>query len=153
MVLAFSTYEWFLAIHVLAASLWIGTNFLFHVQFARMDFEADPGGTARLLRDTEWVGNRLLAPLSMVLLIAGFVMLSELDWDFPFWIVFGLVVWAYSFVAGAFYLGRRAVPLAERLESEGYSAVARETRTFTLVARIEMTLLILVILDMTLKPG
>ena len=154
MTLAITSYAWFKALHVLPAVLWVGTNFAFHVMFARMDFEADPKGTARLLRETEWIGNRLLAPLSLILLVFGFLLVSKLDWDFPFWIVVGLVVWAYTFVAGAFYLGRNAIPLAERLEAEGYSAaVAAKSKTYYLVARVEFALLVLVVLDMTLKPG
>ena len=154
MTLAITSYEWFKALHVLPAVLWVGTNFAFHVLFARMDFEADPKGTAGLLRQTEWIGTRLLAPLSMSLVIFGFVLVSKLDWNFPFWIVVGIVVWAYSFLAGVFYLGRNAIPLAERLETVGWSAgVQAYSRTYMIVARLELALLILVVLDMTLKPG
>jgi uncharacterized membrane protein len=154
MTLAITSYTWFKALHVLPAVLWVGTNFAFHVLFARMNFEADPKGTAKLLRETAWIGQHLLAPLSMILLIFGFLMVWKLDWDFPGWIVFGLVAWAYSFVAGAFYLGPKANPLADQLDVEGYSsAVAAKAKTFYLVSRLEFAFLVLVVLDMTLKPG
>jgi uncharacterized membrane protein len=154
MSLAVTSYEWFKAFHVLPAVLWVGTNFAFNVLLARIDVAADPKGTAKLLRNIGWVGQRLLAPLSLALLIFGFLMVAKLDWDFPGWIVFGLIVWGYSFLAGAFYVGPRLEPLADQLDAEGYSAaVASKEKTFTLVARVELVLLALVVLDMTLKPG
>jgi hypothetical protein len=79
---------------------------------------------------------------------------SKGDWHWKLWLDFGIFVWAFSFLNGVGYLGRRAIPIAERLEIDGYTgAVATDFGRWTLAARIEMTLLILVVLDMALKPG
>ena len=154
MPLAITSYQWFLSVHVLCAVLWVGSNFAIHVFFARMRPEVDAAGTARLIRDTEFIGNRIFAPLSVILLVMGFILIGKGDWPYHFWVIFALFVWGFSFLNGVGYLGRRAIPIAERLEGEGYTAaVATDFRNFTLAARIEMALLILVVLDMALKPG
>ena len=154
MPLAITSYQWFLSVHILCAVLWVGANFAIHVFFARMRPETDAAGTARLIRDTEFIGNRIFAPLSLILLVMGFILISKGHWGYHFWIIFGLFVWAFSFLNGVGYLGRRSIPIAERLETEGYTeAVAADYRNFALAARIEFALLVLVVLDMALKPG
>jgi hypothetical protein len=154
MVLAISSYQVWLSIHVLAAVLWVGANFAIHVFSARMSPETDPRGTAQLLRHSEFIGHRIFAPLSLILVVMGFILISQGHWGYKAWVIVGLLVWAFSFVNGVAYLGRRAVPIAEGLETEGYTPrVAAQFRGYTLAARIELTLLILVVLDMALKPG
>jgi hypothetical protein len=119
-----------------------------------MDPAGDPKGTAQLIRNTEFLGNRIFAPLSLILLVMGFILVSKGHWGYPFWVVFGLFVWAFSFLNGVGYLGRKAIPIADRLDAEGMTpALAPLYRNWTLAGRIEMTLLVLVVLDMTLKPG
>jgi Predicted integral membrane protein (DUF2269) len=154
MVLAITSYQVWLSIHILAAALWVGTNFAIHLFFARMKPQVDARGAAKLMRDTEFIGNRVLAPLSLILIVMGFILVSKGDWHWKLWLDFGIFVWAFSFLNGIGYLGRRAIPIAERLETDGYTAsVATDYGRWTLAARIELTLLILVVLDMALKPG
>jgi uncharacterized membrane protein len=154
MSLAITSYQWFLSIHILAAVLWVGSNFAFHILYLRMRPETDALGTARLIRENEFIGNKMFAPLSLILIVMGFILISKGDWDFDFWIIFGLVGWAFSFVAGIGYLGRRALPIAEGLETEGYTdRVAAQFRPWARVAQVEFAILVLVVLDMALKPG
>ena len=154
MPLAITSYQWFLSIHILAAVLWVGANFAFTVLFMRMNPATDTPGTVRLIRETAFIGQRIFAPLSLLLLVMGFILIGKGDWDYKLWVIFGLAVWLFSFVNGVGYLGRRAGPIAERMETEGFNdAVAADFRKWALAGRIELTLLILVVLDMALKPG
>ena len=154
MVLAITSYQVWLSIHVLCAVLWVGANFAIHVYMAQMKPETDPAGTAGHIRRTEVMGNRIFAPLSLILLVMGFILVSKGHWGYHFWVIFGLFVWAFSFVNGIGYLGRKAIPIAERLETEGLSAsLAPEFGRWILAGRIEFALLVLVVLDMALKPG
>ena len=153
MALAITSYQVWLSIHVLAAVLWVGANFAINVFFARMDPATEPRETARLMRDTEFIGNRIFAPLSLILLVMGFILRADGGWGWKFWVIFGLAVWLFSFVNGVGYLGRRTLPIAERMETDGYAAVAKDFANLQMAARIEMGLLILVVLDMALKPG
>jgi putative copper export protein len=153
MTLAITSYQWFLSIHILAATLWVGANFTMGVFGARTNPETDPAGAAKLLRDSAFIGHRILAPLSLILLVLGFILIGKGNWDYDLWVIFGLFVWAFTFANGIGYLGRKAVPIAEGLERGDFASVASDYRGFVLASRIELTLLILVVLDMTLKPG
>jgi uncharacterized membrane protein len=153
MTLAATSYQWFLSIHILCAVLWVGSTFAFLVLYLRMDPENDPQGTAQLIRHNEFIGNKMFAPLSLTLIVMGFILIGKGNWDYDLWIIFGLLVWAFSFVSGVGYLGRKAIPIAEGLETQGYAAVAGDFRAWAMVARIEFVLLVLVVLDMALKPG
>jgi hypothetical protein len=87
--------------------------------------------------------------------IFGFMLVGKGDWDWSFWLVFALVVWILSVITGAAFLGPESGRIEQVTEREGPNspeAVARLTRII-LVSRIELVLLILVVLDMTLKPG
>lgn len=154
MYIATSSYQVWLSIHILCAVLWVGANFAIHFYFARMSPEADPRGTAKFMRDTEILGNRIFAPLSLTLLVMGFILIGDGHWGYKPWVIFGLFVWGFSFLNGVGYLGRRAIPIAEQLETEGFTPAAKVAfGRFQLAARIEGVLLILVVLDMALKPG
>ncbi|MEA2495054.1 MAG: hypothetical protein QOJ29_2965 [Thermoleophilaceae bacterium] len=154
MPLAITSYQWFLSVHILCAVLWVGANFAFVILYTRMRPETDAAGTARLIRDNEFIGNKMFAPLSVILLVMGFILIGKGDWNYDFWIIFGFFVWAFSFLNGVGYLGRRALPLAARLESEGYTGtVVNDFRNWHRAAHIEFGLLVLVVLDMALKPG
>ncbi len=71
------------------------------------------------------------------------------------WVTFGFIVWLFSFLVGAGYLGPesgRLSTLAEERRPEDTEYQRRIKRIFV-VSRIELLLLVLVVLDMTVKPG
>ena len=71
------------------------------------------------------------------------------------WVTFGFVVWLLSFITGAGYLGPesgRLSKLAEERSPDDPEYLRRISRIFV-VSRIELVALILVILDMAVKPG
>ena len=85
----------------------------------------------------------------------GFLLVHEGSYDWQFWLVFALVVWIASFLTGAGFLGPESGRIQKTINEKGIEsdeAQARIRRIF-LVSRIELILLILVVLDMTLKPG
>ena len=69
--------------------------------------------------------------------------------------LFGFIVWLLSFIAGAGYLGPESGRLSKLVDERGPDDPeykARLSRVFV-VSRIELVLLILVVLDMAVKPG
>lgn len=155
MTFAATTYQWYLAIHILAAVLWVGGAFtiqLLAIRAARPNARLQLGSLAS---EIEWVGTRLFIPSSLILVIMGFLLVSEGNWDWEFWVAFALAVWIASFVAGIAFLGPQSGKLGKDVEQYGPDspqAMARLQRIF-LVSRIELVLLLLVVLDMALKPG
>jgi len=76
-------------------------------------------------------------------------------WTFETWVAVGLGVWTYAFLMGALVIGPTSGRLGRQIQEEGADAPAVKAgvgRLF-LLARIELVLLILVVLDMALKPG
>jgi uncharacterized membrane protein len=155
MTFAATTYQWYLSIHILAAVLWVGGAFTIQL-FAIRAVRADDGPRlATLTSEIEWVGTRLFIPSSLVLVIMGFLLINEGNYDYELWLVFPIVVWIASFVAGAGFLGPQSGKLSKDIDAYGMDspqARGRLTRILT-ISRIELVLLLLVVLDMALKPG
>jgi uncharacterized membrane protein len=76
-----------------------------------------------------------------------------LDWG-QFWIIFGLVGYAVTFLTGLLVLGPQAKRIGQLLETKGpeaaetQAAISRILRT----ARVDEEVLLLVVADMVLKP-
>lgn len=155
MTFAATTYQWYLSIHILAAVLWVGGAFTIQL-FAIRAVRADDGPRlATLTREIEWVGTRLFIPASLVLVIMGFLLIHEGNWDYQFWVVFPIVVWIASFVAGAGFLGPQSGKLSKDIDEHGMDSPQARGRLarILMISRIELVLLLLVVLDMALKPG
>jgi uncharacterized membrane protein len=151
-----NTIKFFLFLHILAAVLWVGGGVTMHVfgQLARKS-----GDRVRMLqfaRDASWIGPRMYAPLSVVLLICGIVLVNKesLDMSETF-VSIGLAGWVVSLLLGVLYYTRaqrkmEAVVASDGLESDGFLAQYRQVM-FVNIA--EQLMLMLIVFDMTWKPG
>lgn len=154
-IAAFTTYEWFLSVHVLAAVLWVGGGFMLQVLTIRASRADDGPRLATLTSEIEWIGTRIFVPSSLALVVFGFLLVSEGNWDYELWIVFGIAVWLASFFVGAGFLGPESRRLSQTIRELGIDSAearARLARIF-LISRIELAFLLLVVLAMVLKPG
>ena len=156
-VVGSDAYKWLLAFHILLAVIWVGSNTAIQIFVIR----AQRAGTDRLAyfaSEIEWYGTRVLIPSSLTLVVLGFLLLHESSGAYDLgqgWVTFGFVVWLLSFIAGAGYLGPesgRLSKLAEERSPDDSEYQRRIARIFV-VSRIELLLLVLVVLDMTVKPG
>jgi uncharacterized membrane protein len=150
-----TTYTVLKSLHVLAAVIWVGGAALSQVLAIRATRAGEPLRLSSLLTEIEWVGTRVFLPSSLVLVATGFGMIGDGDLDFDLWIIFGLIVWAISAAVGSAFLGPESTRIAAIIEAEGPSspnAIARIKRIF-LVSRIELVLLLLIVIDMVIKPG
>jgi uncharacterized membrane protein len=145
---------WLIAIHILAAAIWVGGAFTIQMLALRVKATAPPGELAAFAKNVDFVGSRTFIPASLILVAAGITLVARDIFTLEAWVVFGLVVWALSFVSGAFFLGPQSGKFGAELEAQGPQpqVMARLDRIL-LISRIEVTLLILVVLDMALKPG
>jgi uncharacterized membrane protein len=150
-------YKWLLAVHILAAVLWIGSAFLIQVLMIRATRANAPEQTAYLAGEAEWYGQRFLIPFSLLLVIIGFLLIHESDgaWDLgQTWLSIGLGVWIASFLTGAGFLGPESGRIGKLFEEKGAAdpEYQRRLARIFLVSRIELVLLIIVVLDMAIKP-
>ena len=156
-VIGSDAYKWLLAFHILVAVIWIGSNTAIQIFVIR----ARRAGTDRLAYfagEIEWYGTRVLVPSSLTLVILGFILLHESSGAYDLgqgWVTFGFVVWLLSFIVGAGYLGPESGRLGKLVDERGPDdpEYQRRISRIFLVSRIELLLLILVVLDMTVKPG
>jgi uncharacterized membrane protein len=143
------------SLHVLAAVVWVGGATITQILAVRANRAGEPRRLVQLLSDVEWIGTRVFLPMSLLLLATGFGMIGDGELDFDLWIVLGLIVWLASAGLGSSFLGPESGRIAAIVEREGPEspdAQARIKRIF-LVSRIELVLLVLIIVDMVIKPG
>lgn len=152
----FTSYTVLLTLHVVCAVLWIGGGATLHVIGRRVLASGDRKRMQDYSRDADFIGPRFYAPLSLVLLVAGMLLVDKVGGDFSdTWISLGLAGWIVSFVIGILYYPRaarrrEAIVDSDGLDSDVYLAQFRQVSSVNL---IELTILLLVIADMTLKPG
>jgi len=156
-VVGSDTYKWLLAFHILLAVVWVGSNTAIQILTVRAK-RASADKLAYLASEIEWYGTRVLIPTSMSLVILGFILLHESSGAYDLgqgWVTFGFVVWLLSFIAGAGFLGPESGRLGKLVEERGPEdpEYQRRLARIFVVSRIELLLLILVVLDMTVKPG
>lgn len=151
-----STYEILLAVHILAAVIWVGGAFAVNVLVARMQGAGEYAKLLDLGHDFEKLGKKVFMPASIVVLLAGIGLVLEVDgFDFSdFWIAFGLVGIAFSIVVGAGFLGPESGRLGALAETRGPDdpEIQARLRRLATISRIEMGVLILVVLNMAIKP-
>jgi uncharacterized membrane protein len=149
------TYELLLTLHILAAVIWVGGAFVFQILVTRADRSDEPVVMEHMVREAEFVGTRTFVPASLLLILSGFGLLAEGDWAFEPWLGFALAIWAASFLSGALFLGPESGRVAALIDAQGVTATAVRERIarLHLISRIELGLLLLVVIDMAVKPG
>ena len=148
-------YELLLTLHVLAAVVWVGGASATQVYAMRASRANEPARLVGFTRDAEWIGTRVFLPMSLILVASGFGMIGDASLDFDAWIIIGLAIWLFSAGVGSSFLGPESGRIANIVEAEGPespNAQARIQRIF-LVSRIELVLLLLVVINMVVKPG
>lgn len=148
-------YELLLFVHILAAATWVGGVVILKVQSDRA-LRSDPDRAAELAEETQKVGQSVLMPASIVLLVAGLWMVFEGDWGFePLWIKLGLGIYVVSAVAGAVFLGplyKQAGELRAERGANDPEITARLERLSKL-GWIDVGLLVAAVFVMSVKPG
>src|SRR5436309_2740548 len=150
-----SWYATFKAVHVGFAVIWIGGGFLLTILGIIAERENDPAGLAAIARQAALVGQKLFSPAAGIVLLAGIAMMINTNWGWGhFWITAGLVGFASSFVTGIAVLAPRSKRLHELMQTAGPTAPETQAaiKSILLIARFDMAVLLLVIIDMVVKP-
>ena len=147
--------EALLTVHLLAAITWIGGNIYFHLLWSRAQAANGVKELGFLGQNSEWIGNRFFVPSSLLLLGTGIWMVEDIGYSYgDFWVSFAIAVLVLSFVVGAGFLGPQGGKLGQMLQTEGLTDATREQmRKVVTVSRIELLFLVLVVVDMAVKPG
>ena len=147
--------EFYEALHVIAAVIWLGGGFTLQLLALRAG-RADESTRTFVFRSAEWIGQRFFLGSSLVLLVTGFLMLGDLPYDLgDGWVLFGFIVIVLSTLTGAGFLGPESGRIGGLVEEQGFNSpeVQRRYSRLLTVSRIESLLLFLVVADMVARPG
>jgi uncharacterized membrane protein len=106
-------------------------------------------------KQAAFMGEKVFAPVGLVTFLMGIAMMINTSWGWGhFWVIVGLIGYAATFAVGVGYLSPMAKKIDESAERNG--ATHPETLALIdrimLVARIDVAVLVLVVLDMVTKP-
>jgi uncharacterized membrane protein len=149
-------YDLLLTIHVLAAVIWVGGGTAMHILSRRVLKRGDNEEIYRFSEDVNKIGLRLYAPTSIVLLIAGILLVNEAGYDFgDLWITLAFLGWIFSFIVGVAYYGPQDKKLQKLVAEKGKNdpGVLQNVKQAIFVNQIELLVLFLIVIDMTTKPG
>ena len=148
-------YEVLLAGHLLCAVLWAGGGVTLHLLGRRSLAEGPEAAVAQAERGG-WFGAHVYAPLSVLLLLFGILLVGEAGYKHSqLWVAIAYAGWLIAFALGAFVYPRVAKRLEDAVEQHGRKSdeAVVQVRRFLALNTIEITVLLLVVVDMAFKPG
>ena len=148
-------YAFFKWVHVTGAVLWVGGGLTLTILALRAERSSEPAEMAMIARQAAFVGERVFAPVGLLVLLAGIGMVINLDlgWGTS-WILIGLIGYAITFLTGLLVLGPQAKRIGELIETKGAEAAETQAaiRRILLIARVDEGVLLLIVAAMVLKP-
>lgn len=148
-------YQVLVFIHIVCAVIWVGGAFFSQLLALRAQRSTDPNELPALGRHFAFLGMRVFLPASILLFIAGVVMVIQ-QWSFgQLWISVSMGLWIVSALAGALYLGPRSERVAQLFEAEGPTSTAARAQLdrLFLVSRLELLSFAIIVALMVFKPG
>jgi uncharacterized membrane protein len=150
-----TTYTVLKTIHVLAAIIWLGGSLMLMVLGERARRHRDePGRLAGTIQEISFVAPRTFIPASLVLVITGFWMVQNGGLPYNTWVVLGIIGWGVTFLTGNLFLGPSSKKAAEALATSGPSdqLTLSSVDRLLLAVRVDELILVLIIIDMVIKP-
>jgi uncharacterized membrane protein len=135
---------------------WVGGDMMLQMFYLRARANG-PEALIQFAKNAEWIGLRLLNPVALLVVIFGVLLVIEVDgYEFSqFWISAALAMFLASAITGAAFLGPESGRIAGLADERGADDPEVQSRIarIVLVSRIELLLLVLIVLDMVVKPG
>jgi len=148
-------YALFKAVHVLLAVVWVGGGVTIMIHGIRAQRANDTKSILTIAQQASFMGEKVFAPAGLVVFLMGIAMMINSSWGWGhFWIVAGLIGYASTFLVGIGVLS----PLAKKIERSAQENGPEHPETMALIerimliARFDVAVLLLVIVDMATKP-
>ncbi len=158
-MLGFSStvYDWLKLIHVLAAITWVGGAIFIQIYTTRLIRQKESLKLAGFAKDIGDLGMKVFMPASLTVVLIGIVIVIYTPlMDFTdAWIALGLIGAAATFLTGAFVIGPESGKLGALAQERGPEdpEVQRRIERIFKISRIDLGVILLVVVDMVLKPG
>lgn len=148
-------YEVLVFVHIACGMIWVGGAVYAQLLTLRAQRSSDPTSLPKIAREVEFLGTRVFLPASILLFIAGLLMVAQ-RWSFSqLWVSVAMLLWIVSALVGSLYLGPRSKKVGELFEAEGPSSTggrALLSKLF-LVSRLELVSFAIILGLMVWKPG
>ncbi len=148
-------YSLFKAVHVLFAVIWVGGGASIMIHAIRAQMSSDPEGIVTVAKQAAFMGEKVFAPVGLVTFLMGIAMMINTSWGWGhFWIIAGLIGYAATFIVGIAILS----PMAKKIDASAEKNGPTHPETIALIdrilliARFDVAILMLVIIDMVTKP-
>jgi uncharacterized membrane protein len=148
-------YALFKAVHVLFAVIWVGGGVSIMIHAIRAQNARDPEGIVTVAKQAAFMGEKVFAPVGLVTFLMGIAMMINSSWGWGhFWVIVGLLGYAATFVVGITILS----PMAKRIDVSAEQNGPTHPETLALIdrimliARVDIAVLMVVVLDMVTKP-
>ena len=151
-----SSYTVLLALHVLCAVLWVGGGAMLHGMGRLAEKSGDRNRMNQFAIDAAFIGPRFFAPLSVLLLVFGLLLVDKAGAEMSDpWVSIGTIGWVISFLIGILFYPRadrkrEAIVAGQGIESEAFLASYHQVAR---VSMFEVTMLLLIVIDMAIKPS
>jgi len=149
-------YDLYLAVHILCAVLWVGGGVSVHILGRWVSKTGDAARMVAFNRDAVKLGNVFYAPLALVLIVFGVLLVEEVGYGYSeLWIALGFLGWLFSLAVGLGFYAQQSRKIEAAVVADGPTAATAQEgiRRILLVNSIEITVLVLVVIDMAVKPG
>lgn len=143
------------SLHVVAAVAWVGGALTQNILATRLRRANSGPVMSNFAREAEWVGTHVYLPSSLVLLGLGIWMVATEAWDFTdLWIIIGILGIVATVITGAGFIGPTSKKIGETIAARGPDdpEVQRGMDRLLTVARVDLVVLFIVIVDMVAKP-
>jgi uncharacterized membrane protein len=140
-------------VHVLGASVWLGSNATTVALRALAVRSGDVRRTLHLVRDTDRIQMVLVSPAVGLLIGAGIWLVLEGGWGFDrFFVVFGLAAVGASAVFGTLYTSPALKRLRSIDDADGSSELGRLLGRVQVGLAVDLLLILAVVFVMVTKP-
>jgi uncharacterized membrane protein len=150
-----SWYAAFMTVHVVFVVVWIGGGALLTIFGVLAQRESDSAQLAALAKMAAFAGERIFAPAGIVVVTMGVAMVLDAHLGFDhFWIVFGLLGFLTTFLIGVGVLAPASKRVSALIAEKGveHREAQDQIARILLIARADVALLLLVVVDMVTKP-
>jgi len=143
-------------LHVLAALVWVGGGVTINLLGMRVVRTKEAAHRIAFIRDIDWMGKYVYLPASLLVLLFGIV--AALEGHIAFrsaWLLLGIAGIALTALTGMLFFlpeGKRILVIAHQRGMDDPEIQQRLGRLLR-VARVDLIVLLLVVVDMVLKPG
>lgn len=148
-------YSLFKAVHVLGAVIWVGGGVSIMIHAIRGQRTYKPEDIVTVAKQAAFMGEKVFAPVGLLTFLMGIAMMINTSWGWGhFWIVAGLIGYASTFIVGVAILSPMAKKIDQSAETNGptHPETIALIEKIMLVARFDVAVLMLVVLDMVTKP-